>query len=254
MINHSKPRRVLVTGGAIGIGAACVQAFAALGDSVVVADILTFEGEALANDLGSKGRDVEFVEMDMRSGPRIAEAVANTERSGFDVVVANAGIARKQPFAELTDDQWEDVLKVNLTGAMQVYRASIPAMLRRGAGSLIALSSISGIAYGWGEHVHYSASKAATIGMIRALAVEFGPHGIRANGIAPGYIRTAQSLDPVNSLGSDGLAIVHPSIPLRRVGDPEDVAGVAVFLASDSAAYVSGQFIVVDGGLLVQQG
>ena len=117
-------------------------------------------------------------------------------------------------------------------------------------GNMIALSSIMGIAYGWDEHVHYSAAKAGVIGLVRGLAVELARDGIRVNGIAPGYIRTAQALSEEHSLGSQGLEQAASFIPMGRVGEPEDIADVAVFLASDAASYITGQTIVVDGGLL----
>jgi 3-oxoacyl-[acyl-carrier protein] reductase len=116
---------------------------------------------------------------------------------------------------------------------------------------MIALSSIMGVAYGWDEHVHYSAAKAGVVGLVRALAVELAPDGVRVNGIAPGYIRTAQSLSREHSSGPEGLTEAAKYIPLGRVGEAEDVADVAVFLASEAARYLTGQVIVVDGGLLV---
>jgi 3-oxoacyl-[acyl-carrier protein] reductase len=243
--------RVLVTGGSIGIGAACVRRFATAGYSVVLADVLDEEGRALAESLAMEGMDVEFVHMDMRSGADIRTGVDRTQRDGFDVVVANAGIARRRAFTGMSDDAWAETMDVNLTGAMQVFRASLPAMTRKGGGSLIAMSSVHGVAYGWGEHAQYSASKAGLIGLVRALAVEFGPSNVRANAIAPGFIRTAQSLDEVNSAGAVRLEASASAVPLGRIGEPDDVAGVALFLASDAAAYISGQAIVVDGGLLV---
>jgi 3-oxoacyl-[acyl-carrier protein] reductase len=191
--------------------------------------------------------------MDMTSPSEIVQGVAAHEGEGFDVVVANAGIARLQPFPTLSDEAWNETLEVNLNGSMRVYRAALPGMIAAGGGSLISLSSISGVAYGWDQHAHYSASKAAVIGLVRALAVEFGADNVRANAIAPGFIRTAQSLDEANSLGEAGLVSATSTIPLGRVGEPDDVAGVALFLASPAASYISGQVIVVDGGLLVRQ-
>jgi 3-oxoacyl-[acyl-carrier protein] reductase len=117
-------------------------------------------------------------------------------------------------------------------------------------GNMIALSSIMGVAYGWDEHVHYSAAKAGIIGLVRGLAVELARDGIRVNGIAPGYIRTAQALSEEHSLGPQGLEEAASFIPMGRVGEPEDIADVAVFLASGAARYITGQTIVVDGGLL----
>ncbi len=246
-------RRALITGGSIGIGAACVRQFAAAGYSVVLADVLDDGGERLAADLRGAGHDATYVHMDMTSPSDIVQGVAEHEGDGFDVVVANAGIARLQPFPTLSDEAWNETLDVNLNGSMRVYRAALPGLIARGGGSLISLSSISGVAYGWDRHAHYSASKAAVIGLVRALAVEFGADNVRANAIAPGFIRTAQSLDEANSLGEAGLVSATSTIPLGRVGEPDDVAGVALFLASPAALYISGQVIVVDGGLLVRQ-
>ena len=108
-----------------------------------------------------------------------------------------------------------------------------------------------GVAYGWDEHVQYSAAKAGVVGLVRGLAVELARDGVRVNDIAPGYIRTAQALSEEHSLGSEGLEKAAQFIPMGRVGEPEDVAEVIVFLASDGARYISGQVLVVDGGLLV---
>lgn len=249
---NAQPRRVLVTGGSIGIGAACVSAFALLGDSVVIADVLDDEGTALAAKLSDAGGTVEYLHADMTSADQILDGVRATEREGFDVVVANAGIARRTKFADLGDDEWDQVMNVNVTAAMRIFRAALPGMIARGGGSMITMSSVHGVAFGWGEHVHYSTSKAALIGLSRALATELGPHRIRVNGIAPGMIRTAQSLDPVNSAGEADLLAAAVNVPLGRIGEPDDVAGVATFLASAGARYITGQVLVVDGGLVVQ--
>ena len=247
-------KRALITGGSIGIGAACAEAFATAGYDVVIADVLDGEGKAQVTKLSAAGYAAEYVHVDMTDPESITAGVRQCEGDGFAVVVANAGIARRRPFLEMDDTSWQETMNVNLTGAMQVYRSTLPKMIANGGGSLISLSSISGVAYGWDEHAHYSTSKSAVIGLVRALAVEFGPHGVRANAIAPGFIRTAQSLDEVNSMGERGLSGAVRAIPLGRVGEPTDVADVALFLASSAARYITGQVIVVDGGLLVRQG
>jgi 3-oxoacyl-[acyl-carrier protein] reductase len=246
-------RSVFVTGAGIGIGAACARAFAAAGYRVVLSDVLQSEGVQVTEDINAHGGEAEFVFLDVRNTEQVNAAIRDTEHDGFDVVVANAGIARKKPFVDLDDDDWMETIDTNLNGSMRVLRAALPAMLRRKAGAMVVLSSISGIAYGWDEHAHYSASKSGIIGLIRALAVEFGGQGVRVNGIAPGFIRTAQSLSEEHSLGEAGLQAAVANIPLGRVGEPDDVADVAVFLGSDAARYISGQVLVVDGGLLVRE-
>ena len=150
----------------------------------------------------------------------------------------------------MTDEKWDQTHEIDLKGVLRVCRAAAPAMRSVRRGNMIALSSIMGIAYGWDEHVHYSAAKAGVIGLVRGLAVELARDGIRVNGIAPGYIRTAQALSEEHSLGPRGLEQAASFIPIGRVGEPEDIADVAVFLASDAARYITGQTIVVDGGLL----
>jgi len=245
------PRRVLVTGGSIGIGSACVRAFAAVGDAVVIADVLDDEGEALAAELSQAGSAVEYAHVDMTSPEQVLHTVTDRAQDGFDVVVANAGIARRRRFEELSDQEWDNVMNVNLTSAMHVFRASLPGMISRGGGSMIAMSSVHGVAYGWEEHVHYSASKAGLIGLVRALATELGSRNIRVNAIAPGMIRTAQSLDEWNSAGAANLEAAAGNVPLGRIGAPDEVADVATFLASRASRYVTGQVLVVDGGLTV---
>lgn len=246
-------RSVLITGGAIGIGAACGEAFCAAGYRVVIADVLDAEGLAHVQSLTSLGYSAEYVRMDVSSVDDVEKAVRTTQGDGFNTVIANAGIAKRVMFERLDDAAWQRTIDVNLTGAMRVFRAGIPMMIQKGGGSLIALSSISGVAYGWSEHAHYSASKAGIIGLVRALAVEYGNKHIRANAIAPGFIRTAQSLDEEHSMGAAGLESAVHAIPLGRVGDPADVADVALFMASDASRYITGQVLVVDGGLLVRQ-
>jgi 3-oxoacyl-[acyl-carrier protein] reductase len=124
-------------------------------------------------------------------------------------------------------------------------------MRQRGRGAIVCVSSIMGVAYGWDEHVHYSAAKSGVVGLVRGLAVELAKSGIRVNGVAPGYIRTAQLLSPVHSLGPEGAEKAAEFIPMGRLGEPEDIADVILFLASPSARYMTGQTVVVDGGLLV---
>ncbi len=244
---------VLVTGAGIGIGAATARAFAKAGYRTIVTDILDEEGERVAGDIVSVGGDAEYRRLDVTSTPEAESVVSDVqERFGpLDCVVANAGIAHKVPLAQLTDEKWDHTHEIDLKGVMRVCRAAAPAMRKAGRGSMIAVSSIMGVAYGWDEHVQYSAAKAGVVGLVRGLAVELARDGVRVNGIAPGYIRTAQALSEEHSLGPEGLEKAAEFIPMGRVGEPEDIADVIVFLASDAARYLTGQVVTVDGGLLV---
>lgn len=252
-MSKTEKRIVLVTGAGIGIGRGTAKAFGALGDHVIVTDILDKEGEAVAEEIRAAGGSAEFVRYDVRSKEAADAIVADVEaRHGrIDVIVANAGIAHRTPLAELTDEKWDLTLDIDLKGIFRLVRAAAPAMRARKAGSIVALSSIMGVAYGWDEHVHYSTAKAGVVGLVRALAVELARDGVRVNGVAPGYIRTAQLLSEENSLGPAGAEKAAEFIPMGRLGEAADIADVITFLASHGARYMTGQVLVVDGGLLV---
>lgn len=246
-------RVVLVTGGGIGIGRAACETFAAAGDHVVVTDILEDEGRQTAEAISAAGGSAEFIRLDVRSTPETEALVADIlDREGrLDVIVANAGIAHRVPLDRLTDEKWDETFDIDLKGMLRVIRPALPAMRRQGSGSIVCLSSIMGVAYGWDEHVHYSAAKAGVVGLVRGLAVELAGDGIRVNGVAPGYIRTAQLLSRENSLGPEGAEKAAAHIPMKRLGEPGDIADVIQFLASPAARYLTGQVLTVDGGLLV---
>jgi len=254
-MERSEKLTALITGAGIGIGAATAHAFARAGYRVIVTDILEEEGRSVAGDVGSAGGEAEYHHLDvMDTGETNSVVSAVRDRYGpIDTVVANAGIAHQVPLAELTDEKWDHTHEIDLKGVMRVCRAAAPAMREAGRGNMIALSSIMGVAYGWDEHVQYSAAKAGVVGLVRGLAVELARDGIRVNGVAPGYIRTAQALSEEHSLGPEGLERAAEFIPMGRVGEPEDIADVSVFLASEGARYITGQVLVVDGGLLVRR-
>jgi len=246
------PRTVLITGAGIGIGKATAEAFGRLGDHVVVTDVLAAEGEAVAAAIRAAGGSAEFLHLDVRSTAAAEALVGGLEaKGGVDVVVANAGIAHKAPLAELSDEKWDHTFDVDLKGMLRVIRPAAAGMKARGKGAIVCLSSIMGVAYGWDEHVHYSAAKAGVVGLVRGLAVELARAGVRVNGVAPGYIRTAQLLSKEHSLGPEGAEAAGAFIPMGRIGEPEEIADVIVFLASAGARYLTGQTVVVDGGLLV---
>ena len=252
-MESSERETVLITGSGIGIGAATARAFADAGYRVVVTDVLDEEGQRLAQEITEGGGEAEYHHLDVTSTEEVERVVSGAEgRYGpLGCVVANAGIAHRVPLTELTDEKWDQTHEIDLKGVMRVCRAAAPAMREAGRGSMIAVSSIMGVAYGWDEHVQYSAAKAGIVGLVRGLAVELARDGIKVNGIAPGYIRTAQALSEEHSLGPEGLEKAAEFIPMGRIGEPEDIADVILFLASDAARYLTGQVVVVDGGLLV---
>jgi 3-oxoacyl-[acyl-carrier protein] reductase len=244
---------VVITGAASGIGRAVAQRYAREGFRTVIG---TFPGDphdpkgtlALVEEAGGEGL---IVEVDVRSSEQVdAMAQAALDEFGrIDHVVANAGILRRAALTELTDHAWDEMLSVDLTGALRLFRSCAP-YLTSGA-SMVAVSSIAGGVYGWGEHAHYAAAKSGLIGLCRSLAVELAPRGIRVNSVIPGIIETPQSSDPTNSLGPDGLREAAANVPLGRVGTADEVADVIWFLNSQDARYVTGQELVVDGGLIV---
>lgn len=246
-------RTVLITGAGIGIGRATALAFATAGYHVVVTDILEKEGDDVVEAIRRTGGSAEFRRLDVRSTADADTLVVAVEkdRGAIDCIVANAGIAHRVPLAGLSDEKWDYTFDIDLKGIFRVVRPALPGMKARKAGAIVCLSSIMGVAYGWDEHVHYSAAKAGVVGLVRGLAVELAREGIRVNGVAPGYIRTAQLLSKEHSLGPDGADKAGEFIPMGRIGEPEDIADVILFLASNAARYMTGQTVVVDGGLLV---
>jgi len=242
----------LITGAGIGIGRATSLAFAMAGQHVVVTDVLEAQGNAVVAEIKAAGGSAEFMALDVRSteGADAVVAAVEAKHGKIDTIVANAGIAHRVPLPHLTDEKWDHTFDIDLKGIYRIVRPALAGMKARKSGSIVALSSIMGVAYGWDEHVHYSAAKAGVVGLVRGLAVELARDGIRVNGVAPGYIRTAQLLSKEHSLGPDADK-AGEFIPMGRIGEPEDIADVILFLASNGARYMTGQVVVVDGGLLV---
>ncbi|RYB01529.1 SDR family NAD(P)-dependent oxidoreductase [Lichenibacterium ramalinae] len=243
---------VLITGGGIGIGRASALAFGKAGYRVIVTDVLD-EGRAVADGIAAAGGEAEFHRLDVTSTSAADALVADiAARHGrIDCILANAGIAHRVPIDEMTDETWDHTFDVDLKGMLRIIRPAVPVMRRAGKGAIVCLSSIMGVAYGWDEHVHYSSAKAGVVGLVRGLAVELARSGIRVNGIAPGYIRTAQLLSEQHSLGAAGAEAAGAFIPMGRIGEADEIADVALFLASHAARYMTGQVVTVDGGLLV---
>jgi NAD(P)-dependent dehydrogenase (short-subunit alcohol dehydrogenase family) len=175
---------------------------------------------------------------------------------GLDVVVANAGIGLGGTIADVSDEAWQRTLDTNLTGAMRLVRAAIPALAARGGGSVVLVSSVSGLVAA-PSSAAYVASKAALIGLAAAIAVDHAAQGIRANALCPGWVRTPMGDEAADELAEElgvdreeAYRLLNAPVPMRRPAQPEEIAACAAFLASDDASYVTGTSLVVDGGLL----
>jgi len=246
-------KTAFITGASSGIGQATAIMFAQAGARVVTGwhpkdphDI-----NPVLDAIEKLGGEARPVEVDVTDPESVEAALGFVAQSygGVDIVVANAGIARRIAFEEMVERDWQDVINVDLGGVFRCFRSALPLM--PDGGRLLATSSISGAVTAWSEHAHYTAAKAGVIGLVRTVAIDVAHRGITVNAVAPGVIVTPQSLDEINSLGAGGLKQAESQIPLRRNGRPEDVAATFVFLASDEASYITGQTIVVDGGVTV---
>lgn len=244
----------LITGGASGIGQALALAYARAGAHSVVS---YFPGDdhdvqRTVDGVESEGARCVALPADVRSTDD-CEALAQAAVDEFgrlDIVVAAAGILRRNSLTDMTDQAWTDMLDVDLNGVHRVFRSAADRMSNGGA--MAATSSIAGGVYGWEDHAHYAAAKSGVLGLCRSLAVELAPRGIRVNAVVPGLIESPQSLDGENSLGMAGLEAAGRLIPWGRVGTVDEAARTIRFLTSADSAYITGQELVVDGGLTIR--
>ncbi|MGH2634829.1 MAG: SDR family NAD(P)-dependent oxidoreductase [Actinomycetota bacterium] len=241
----------IISGGGTGIGAATARRFAAEGARVVIIGRRPEPLEAVASETGGRVVAGDITE------PGHAESAVESARESFgglDVVVANAGVGFGGAAADVDDERWQRTIDVNVTGALRLVRAAIPALLARGGGSVVLVSSVSGLVSGTNSAA-YDTSKAALIGLARSLAVDYGPRGIRANALCPGWVVTPMADGPMDALAGDrgitraeAYAVATRAVPLRRAATAEEIAACCLFLASDESSIVTGSVLVADGG------
>jgi 3-oxoacyl-[acyl-carrier protein] reductase len=231
-------KTALVTGGSRGIGAAIARELAQAGATVVVGYRSgKDEAESIASETGGRALQADVSNVD--DAKRLVD-----EAGDVDVLVNNAGITRDGVLARMTDEDWRSVLETNLSSTFYTCRAVARGMMKRRAGSIVNLSSIVGLHGNWGQ-TNYAASKGGIVAFTKSLAQELGSRGIRANVVAPGYIKTQLT----DAIPEEAQQQMLGLTPLGRFGDPEDVARAVRFLASDDAAFITGEVMVVGGGL-----
>jgi len=231
-------KRALVTGGSRGIGRAVALELGRAGADVVVgyrseAD----QAEVVASEVG--GRAVQADVSDAEQAKALVEGAGD-----IDVLVNNAGTTRDGVLARMLDEDWRTVLETNLSSTFYTCRAAARGMMKRRAGAIVNISSIVGVHGNWGQ-TNYAASKAGIIGFTKSLARELGSRGVRANVVAPGYVTTALT----DAIPEDARGAMLSNTPLGRLGDPENVAAAVRFLVSDEASFITGEVLLVDGGL-----
>lgn len=252
-MNRLSGKTAIVTGGAVGIGRACVERMAAEGAHVAIFDLLEHEGKALAADLAARGQAVAFWLVDMTDEAAVKSAIdaAAGRFGGLHVMVNNAGISgAPKPTDQVTEAEWDKVQAVNVKGVFFGTKHAIPHLRAAGGGSIINLSSIAGLV-GVGGVSPYHASKGAVRLMTKNDAITYAPEGIRVNSIHPGYIWTPMVENHLRATSPDleaAKAAAGSVHPLGHMGDPDDIAWAVVYLASEEAKFVTGAELVVDGG------
>ncbi len=244
-------KAAIVTGAGRGIGKGIAAVFAREGARVLVVNRSAEAGQASAAEIVAAGGEASFLQADVRARADMERmAAACIERYGaIDILCANAGIFPTAHIADMSDETWDEVLDTNLKGVFYGVRACIPQMKAQGQGRIVVISSITGPNVGWPGLSHYMASKGGVNAFVRGAALELARHNVTVNAISPGSIMTQGLVE----LGGDQVEAIRAIIPAGYIGESEDIAYAAVYLASDQARYITGQALVLDGGQILPE-
>ena len=251
MGNRMEQKSVIVTGGSKGLGRGIAQVFAREGAKVLVVARQQDAGERTAREIVDAGWTASFLRADVSNWDDVeAMAEAAVDRhGGIDILCSNAGIFPSARVEEMTQVEWDTVNSVNLKGTFLAVKACLPELKKKKEGRILLTSSITGPITGYPGWAHYGATKAGMLGFMRTAAIEFARYNITINAVMPGNIMT----EGLDDIGEDYLRRMEQSIPLGKLGDPEDVAYAVLFLASHEAKYITGQSLVVDGGQILPE-
>jgi len=238
----------LITGGAQGIGEACARLFLEQGAKVVIVDIQSERGQSLASQLQQLGHEILFIASDIGNKVEVDAVIEQViaQHGRLDVLVSNAGIFKAAPFLEVSESDFDEVLRVNLKGAFLMGQAAARVMKDQGGGAIVHMSSVNGV-LAIPEIASYNVSKGGLNQLTRAMALALADDGIRVNAVAPGTIATELASKAVLT-SEEARNKILGRTPMKRLGDPSEVAHVVAFLASDAASYMTGEVITVDGG------
>ena len=244
-------KAAIVTGAGRGIGKGIAAVFAKEGARVLVVNRSAEAGQAATEEIVAAGGEASFLQADVKSRVDMERMAATCiERYGaIDILCANAGVFPTSHIADMSDETWDDVLDTNLKGVFNGMRACIPQMKAQGRGRIVVISSITGPNVGWPGLSHYMASKGGVNALVRGAALELAKHSVTVNAISPGTIMTQGLID----LGGDQIDEIAAIIPAGYIGETDDIAYAAVYLASDQARYITGQALVLDGGQILPE-